>query len=79
MAEFTSETVTRTVRRWIVPAAEPWGAACEEVSKAWTAAAIAYRDAHGLPQDAPVIGDALRFRVADDRIVIQFETEEGAS
>ncbi|WP_263972759.1 hypothetical protein [Streptomyces aureocirculatus] len=39
MAEFTSETVTRTIRRWIVPVAEPRGAAAEEISKAWNVAA----------------------------------------
>ncbi|MEU5900624.1 hypothetical protein [Streptomyces venezuelae] len=31
MADFTTETVTRTIRRWIIPAAEPWGAAAEEI------------------------------------------------
>ncbi|MCM8556164.1 hypothetical protein [Streptomyces sp. STCH 565 A] len=75
MADYTSETITRTIHRWIIPAAEPWGAACDEVSKAWTAAAVAYREAHGLPQDAPVTGDRLRFHVRDEEIVIEFTTE----
>lgn len=81
MADYTSETVTRTIHRWIIPAAEPWGAASDEVSKAWTAAAVAYREAHGLPQDALVTGDRLRFHVRDEEIVIEFTTERqgGAS
>jgi hypothetical protein len=76
VATYTSRTVVTTRREWIIPAAEPWGAACEEVSKAWTAAAVAYREARGLPHDAPVVGDALRFHVTDDEIVISFETEQ---
>jgi hypothetical protein len=44
VADYTWETVTRTIRRWIVPAGEPWGAPTEEISKAWAAAAAAYRD-----------------------------------
>lgn len=75
MAEFTSETVTRTIHRWIVPAAEPWGATAEEISKAWGVAAAAYRQAHGLGEEAALSGDALRFHVRDDEIVIEFTTE----
>jgi hypothetical protein len=75
MATYSTETVTSTVRRWVIPAAEPWGAACEEVSKAWTAAAIAYREAHGLPEGAAVVGDQLRFHVRDEDIVIEFSME----
>lgn len=75
MASYTSETVTRTVRRWIVPAAEPWGAAAEEVSKAWVAAAVAYREANDLPEDTPIVGDMLRFHVRDEEIVIEFIVE----
>ncbi|MFI1408830.1 hypothetical protein ACH4Y0_02655 [Streptomyces sp. NPDC020707] len=41
MADHTFETVTRTIRRWIKPAAEPWGAASDEISKAWGVAAVA--------------------------------------
>ncbi|MER8002969.1 hypothetical protein [Streptomyces sp. NPDC095613] len=67
MAEYTTETVTSTVRRWIIPAAEPWGAA-----------AAAYRKQHGLPEDTRLHGDALRFHVRDDEIVIQFSTEEAS-
>lgn len=76
MAEYTSETVTRTIRRWIVPASEPWGATAEEISKAWVAAAVAYREANSLPEDAPIVGDMLRFHVRDEEIVIEFVTEE---
>lgn len=75
MATYTSETVTSTVRRWIIPAAEPWGAAAEEISKAWGAAAAAYRTAHGLPEDASLPGSALWFHARDDEVVIEFKTE----
>lgn len=75
MAEFTSETVTRTIRRWIVPAAEPWGAAAAEIGKAWAVAERAYRDHHGLRDEERLHDDALRFHVRDDRIVIEFQTE----
>ncbi|MFJ8603417.1 hypothetical protein ACIREM_32865 [Streptomyces shenzhenensis] len=76
MATYTTETVTSTIRRWIIPAAEPWGATAEEISKAWVAAAAAYREANGLPEDAPIVGDALRFHVRDEEIVIEFRTGE---
>jgi hypothetical protein len=76
VAEYTSETVTRTIRRWIIPAAEPWGAAAEEISKAWGAAAAAYRQAHGIADSEAIAGDALRFHVRDDQVVIEFATEE---
>lgn len=76
MATFTTETVTRTIRRWIVPAAEPWGSAAEEIAKAWTVAERAYREHHGLPDEEPLHGDALRFRVRDEEIVISFEFED---
>lgn len=79
MADFTSETVTRTIRRWIIPAAEPWGATAEEVSKAWVAAAVAYREANSLPEDAPIVGDMLRFHVRDNAVVIEFAVEERVS
>lgn len=75
VANFTTEKVTRQICRWIVPAAEPWGAAAEEVSKAWGAAEAAYREAHGLAEDASLAGNALQFHVRDDEIVIEFQTE----
>ena len=76
MAEFTSETVTRTIRRWIIPAAEPWGAAAAEIGKAWAVAEMAYREHHGMSKDQPLYDDALCFHVRDDEIVISFEYEE---
>lgn len=75
MATFTTETVTRTVRRWIVPAAEPWGADAAEIGKAWAVAEMAYREHHGIEPDRPLSDDALRFHASDDEIVISFETE----
>ena len=79
MADFTTETVTRTVRRWIVPAAEPWGAAAAEIAKAWAVAELAYREHFGIPEDQPLHDDALRFHVSDGQIVIEFQTEARAN
>ncbi|MGW0896945.1 hypothetical protein ACWD0G_08090 [Streptomyces goshikiensis] len=76
MADYTFETVTHSVYRWIIPAPEPWGAAAEEISKAWAAAANAYREAHELASAQPIPRDALRFHVRDDAIVIEYTTEE---
>ncbi|MEU9495449.1 hypothetical protein ACN6LF_001812 [[Kitasatospora] papulosa] len=75
MATYTTETITRTVRRWIVPAAEPWGAASAEIGKAWAAAEIAYREHYGLDKETPIADDALCFHVTDEAIVITFTTE----
>ncbi len=79
MAEFTSETITRTIHRWIVPAAEPWGAAAAEIGKAWAVAERAYREHFGIAEDRPLHDDALRFHVGDEEIVIEFATEARAS
>ena len=76
MADFTSETVTRTIRRWIVPAAEPWGAAAAEIGKAWAAAEMAYREKHGIDPGQALHDNALTFHSGDDEIVISFEYEE---
>ncbi|NEA20741.1 hypothetical protein [Streptomyces halstedii] len=76
MADYTFETVTHTVYRWIIPAPEPWGTTAGEISKAWAVATNAYRETHELARTDPVPEDALRFRVRDDTIVIEFTTEE---
>lgn len=75
MATFAHTASTSTVHRWTVPAAEPWGAAAEEIAKAWGAAESTYRDRHGIPKDAPLPGDALWFHVTDDAVVITFTVE----
>lgn len=72
MATFTTETVTTSVRRWIVPAAEPRGAAAAEIGTAWAAAENAYREHHGLDDGTPVPGDALMFHAGENEIVISF-------
>lgn len=79
MADYTSETITRTIRRWIIPAAEPWGAPHAEIGKAWAVAELAYREHFGIPEDRPLHDDALRFHVRDEEIVIEFATEARAS
>jgi len=76
VADFTSEIVTRTIRRWIVPCAEPWGAAAAEIGKAWAVAEHAYREHHGIPKEQPLHDDALHFHVRDEEIVIEFTTEQ---
>lgn len=75
MATFTTETVTTVTRRWVVPAADPWGAAAAEVAKAWAAAEQAYREYHDVPQEKPLHDNALCFRVRDEEIVISFDVE----
>ncbi|MEU3613452.1 hypothetical protein ABZ725_14210 [Streptomyces sp. NPDC006872] len=75
MTTYTSETVTRTIRRWIIPAAQPWGACIGDINAATVAACRAYRETCGLPEDAALPDNALRFHVADDAIVISFETD----
>ncbi|MFZ3592273.1 hypothetical protein [Streptomyces sp. BH104] len=76
MADFTTETLTRTIRRWIVPAAEPWGAAAAEIGNAWAVAERAYRQQHQIPDEQPVPDNALAFHTRDDQIVIEFTIEE---
>lgn len=78
MATYSSRTITSTRREWIIPAAQPWGAAAAEVGKAWAVAELAYREQHNLPAEQPLHDDALRFHVGDDEIIISF-TVEGPS
>ncbi|MET7788104.1 hypothetical protein ABZS93_16045 [Streptomyces sp900116325] len=78
MASFTARTITSTRREWIVPAAEPWGACIGDINDASVVACRAYREAHGVPEGKSLPDDALRFRIADDAIVISFTTEESA-
>lgn len=80
MAMFSHRTITTVRHEWSVPATEPWGAPADEVGKAWTAAAAAYREAHNIPEDTPIAGNALTVHVADDAIVIRFthDTPGGA-
>ncbi|MFI8301530.1 hypothetical protein ACIGCZ_37110 [Streptomyces nigra] len=75
MADYTSETITRTIRRWIIPAAEPWGAPAAEVRKAWAAAELDYRRHFGIPAEQPLHDDALRFHVTDEAVVIEWQEE----
>jgi hypothetical protein len=76
MADYTSETITRTFHRWIIPAAAPWGAPAAEVGKAWAAAELDYRRHHGIPAEQALPDDALRFHIRDEEVVIEFVTEE---
>ena len=79
MATFTTRTITSTRREWAVPAAEPFGAAAEEISKAWQAADMAYRELHRIAPDVPLSGNALTFHVTDDAVVISFTVEEATA
>jgi len=79
VADYTSETITRTIRRWIIPAAEPWGAPAAEVRKAWAAAELDYRRHFGIPAEQPLHDDALRFHVTDEAVVIEWQEEARAS
>ena len=78
MATYSTRTVTTIRREWIVPAADPWGACIGDINAATAVACRTYREERGLPADAPLADDALRFRVTDDEIVISFETEQPA-
>jgi hypothetical protein len=75
VATFTTETVTTVTRRWVVPAHEPWGATAADISKAWAAAELAYREYYDVPKEQPLRDDALRFRARDEDIVISFDIE----
>jgi hypothetical protein len=79
VADFTTETVTRTIRRWVIPAAEPWGAAAAEIGKAWAVAERAYRQQHEIPDDQGIADNALAFFARDDEIVIEFTVEAPAN
>lgn len=79
MATYTSRTVASTRHEWIVPASQPWGATWADVSAAIGAAWSAFRELHGLTDDAPMPGDFVRLYPKDDDIVIQFTTEEPTS
>ncbi|MFE5895859.1 hypothetical protein ACFQ67_00260 [Streptomyces sp. NPDC056488] len=79
MATWSARTVTTTRYEWIVPAEEPWGAALADVESATAVAATRYREAHGLADMTPIPGDALRYHVTDDEIVISFTTGRPAS
>jgi hypothetical protein len=76
MATWTWRTVTSTRREWIIPAAQPWGACLGDLRGAIAAASVAYLEHHGLPENAALADDALRFEPRDAEIVISFTTEE---
>ncbi|MFC8491815.1 hypothetical protein ACFUJU_13630 [Streptomyces sp. NPDC057235] len=79
MPSWSTATVTSTRREWRIPAADPWGACLGDVQSAILAASIAYREAHGLPEDHQLWDDVLRFHVTDDEIVISFTLDHPAS
>lgn len=76
MATYTTRTVTTRTKQYVVPAAQPWGADYGEISKAARAASAELRQLRGLPPDADLMDDALRFFPADDEIIISFTIEE---
>lgn len=78
MPSWTWRSVTVTRREWEVPAAQPWGACLGDIQSAILAASVAYRKAHGLPAEAQLSDDALRFHVTDEAIRVSFTTETPA-
>ncbi|MEU7156112.1 hypothetical protein AB0A98_06660 [Streptomyces chrestomyceticus] len=78
MTDYTFETATHSVHRWINPAPEPLGAAAEEIRKAWAVAANAYRETYEFASTEPIPEEVLRFHVRDTAIVIEYATEERA-
>lgn len=66
MATYSREEVTITTVRYTVPAARPYGAHPDEITKAATAAATESRDKGGT---------LLRFVPSDESINIEFDIE----
>jgi hypothetical protein len=75
VAEYTEDTTTLRIRRWRVPAPEPYGAAAAEIGKAWSVAERAYRQHHGIKENASVADNALTFHNGDEEIIIEFRYE----
>lgn len=76
MATYTWGETTERRRWWQVPCDSPWGAAGAELYKAMHAASVAYRQDHGLTDDAALADDALRVTVTDDAVVIAYSLEQ---
>lgn len=76
MATFTSREVVSRRREWIVPAAQPWGAAHAELYKALAAAERSYREAYSVPDNVSLLDDALRVTTTEDEVVISYTVEE---
>lgn len=72
MATFETAVITSTRYEWRVPTNEPWGAAAEEIGKAWGAAETTYKQVNGLSKDAVLSGDAIHFHTHDDYVVLTF-------
>ncbi|MFJ5532414.1 hypothetical protein [Streptomyces sp. NPDC093261] len=79
MATFSTRTVYTQTKEYIVPAGQPWGADQGEITKAALAAKADYRRLRGLPPDAVLADDVLRYFPGDDEIIIRFVVEETES
>jgi len=75
MATYSTREVVTRRREWVVPAAQPWGAAWEELDKALAGAAVFYRQQHGLDEGASVPGDFARVFSDEEAIVITVTVE----
>jgi hypothetical protein len=75
MATYTARKVASVRHEWIVPSSAPWGAAAEEIGKAWAVAEKTYREVNNIPDGASIAGDALAFHGSDDAVTITFTTE----
>ncbi|MFE7118840.1 hypothetical protein ACFU99_25820 [Streptomyces sp. NPDC057654] len=76
MATYATREVVMRRKEWIVPAGQPWSAAWEEVHKAVAAAWAVYREHRGLPEDASMPGEFVRFHPRDEDICIAVTLEE---
>ena len=76
---YTERSLTVTRREFAVPVDPAHGANHTEVSKAWTGASRAYKEAHQLAADTPVPDNAITFWPGAAEIVIAYETEKPAS
>lgn len=79
MPAWSARVITSTRHEWEVPAAQPWGAALDDIESALGVAARRYRELHGISDLVTLPGDALRFHVTDDAIVISFTHERPAA
>jgi hypothetical protein len=84
MVDWYAQVRTRTVKEWVVPAAEPWGADQNQMLQALNAARDGWHADHPGRRYTPYEGDKVTNAVGvgvislhcmDDKIVISYEVE----